>query len=112
MNYPTYTWQELNWHPAYDHRDFFEFCGNVTDQNADANITAVDTLLAKYTNGSAWTGLGGYAAYVKNVVVSSCESEDLIGTTECFSTQNRESSSPLSTFWLSPSIPSSTIPKP
>lgn len=38
---------------------------NVTDLNAPANITAVDTQLANYTNGSAWTGLGAYANYVK-----------------------------------------------
>ena len=95
MNYPTYTWQELNWHPAYDHRDFFEFCNNVTGYGntaeAKANATTVDMQLAKYTNGSAWTGLAGYAAYVKDVVVSSCESADLIDSTSCFSTQNRES---------------------
>ena len=88
MNYPTYTWQELNWYPAYDHRDFFDFCNNITDQNAPKNITAVDSLLSNYTNGEAWTGLGGYAEYVKNVVVSACPSEDLIDTTQCFSTQN------------------------
>lgn len=93
MNYPTNTWQELNWYPDYDSRDFFDFCNNVTDPNAPANITAVDMQLAKYTNGSAWTGLGGYAEYVKNVVVSTCDSEDLIDTTECFSTQNRKSAS-------------------
>ena len=81
--------QELNWYPAYDHRDFFDFCNNVTDQNAPANITAVDTQLSNYTNGQPWTGLGGYAEYVKNVVVSACPSEDLIDTTQCFSTQNK-----------------------
>lgn len=90
MNYPTNTWQELNWYPAYDPRDFFDFCNNVTDQNAPANITAVDTALSNYTNGEPWTGLGGYAEYVKNVVVSGCSSPDLIDTTTtgCFSTQN------------------------
>lgn len=88
MNYPTETWQELNWYPAYDHRDFFNFCNNVTDQNAPENITAVDSVLANYTNGQNWTGLGGYADYLKNVVVSACPSEDLIDTTQCFSTQN------------------------
>lgn len=88
MNYPTNTWQELNWYPKYDHRDFFDFCNNVTNINAPENITAVDTILSNYTNGEAWTGLGGYADYVKNVVVSMCPSEDLIDTTTCFSTQN------------------------
>ena len=90
MNYPTNTWQELNWYPVYDHIDFFNFCNNVTNMNAPANITAVDTALSNYTNGEPWTGLGGYADYVKNVVVPLCPSEDLIDTTTpgCFSTQN------------------------
>jgi hypothetical protein len=89
MNYPTNTWQELNWWPAYDAPDFFSFCNNVTDVDAPASITAVDTQLANYTNGSAWTGLGAYANYVKEVVVSTCASTDLIDTTSCFSTQNQ-----------------------
>ncbi|KIW15908.1 hypothetical protein PV08_05958 [Exophiala spinifera] len=90
MNYPTYTWQELNWYPAYDNPDFFDFCNNITDLNAPANITAVDTQLSNYTNGSAWTGLGAYANYVKEVILPTCPSADLIGTTTagCFSTQN------------------------
>ncbi len=88
MNYPTNTWQELNWNPAFDSPDFFQFCNNITDLNAAANITSVDMQLANYTNGSAWTGLGAYANYVKEVVVSTCESEDLINTTTCFGTQN------------------------
>lgn len=45
-------------------------------------------MLSNYTNGQNWTGLGGWADYLKNVVVSMCPSEDLIDTTECFSTQN------------------------
>ena len=80
--------QELNWYPAYDSRDFFDFCSNVTDQNAPENITAVDTVLSNYTDGQPWTGLGGYAEYVKNVLVAACPSEDLIDTTECYGTQN------------------------
>lgn len=90
MNYPTNTWQELNWSPAADNPDFFWFCNNITDLNASTNITSVDMQLAKYTNGSAWTGLGAYANYVKEVIVSTCDSEDLIDTTTCFSTQNSE----------------------
>ncbi|EXJ78531.1 hypothetical protein A1O1_08932 [Capronia coronata CBS 617.96] len=89
MNYPTNTWQELSWNEASDAPDFFAFCNNITDMNAPANITAVDMQLANYTNGSAWTGLGAYANYVKEVIVSTCPSEDLIGTTSCFSTQNQ-----------------------
>ncbi|KIW00140.1 uncharacterized protein PV09_08318 [Verruconis gallopava] len=88
MNYPTNTWQELNWYPEYDSEDFFWFCGNVTDDSAPAEIKATDYALSNYTNGEPWTGLGGYADYVKKVVVSACPSPDLIGTTECFSTQN------------------------
>lgn len=88
MNYPTNTWQELNWYPAYDHDDFWNFCNNVTQLNPPENISAVDSMLSNYTNGQNWTGLGGWADYLKNVVVSTCPSEDLIDTTECFSTQN------------------------
>jgi hypothetical protein len=88
MNYPTNTWQELNWSPAADSPDFFDFCNQVTDMNAPANITAVDMQLANYTNGSPWTGLGAYANYVKEVIVSTCPSEDQIDTPDCFSTQN------------------------
>ncbi|KAK7885404.1 hypothetical protein LTR67_010582 [Exophiala xenobiotica] len=91
MNYPTNTWQELNWYPDYDAPDFFAFCNNITDMNAPANITAVDMQLANYTNGSAWTGLGAYANYVKQVILPTCPSADLIDTTTtgCFSTQNQ-----------------------
>ena len=93
MNYPTNTWQELNWYPGYDHPDFFAFCNNITDMNAPANITAVDMQLANYTNGLTWTGLGAYANYVKQVILPTCPSADLIDTTTagCFSTQNRKS---------------------
>ncbi|KAL6244769.1 hypothetical protein RBB50_008297 [Rhinocladiella similis] len=91
MNYPTNTWQELNWYPGYDARDFFNFCNNITDLNAPASITSVDAQLSNYTNGSAWTGLGAYANYVKTVILPTCPSTDLIGTTTtgCFSTQNK-----------------------
>ena len=93
MNYPTNTWQELNWYPGYDARDFFNFCNNITDLNAPASITSVDAQLSNYTNGSAWTGLGAYANYVKTVILPTCPSTDLIGTTTtgCFSTQNSKS---------------------
>jgi hypothetical protein len=67
----------------------------VSDPNPPANISAVDWALAKYTNGEPWTGLGSYANYVQEVVVSICPSEDLIDTTECFSTQNES-------FWADP----------
>ncbi|TAQ91065.1 hypothetical protein B7494_g612 [Chlorociboria aeruginascens] len=72
MNYPTNTWQELSWVPEVGPRDFFYFCGNVTNVDAPANITAVDYALAKYTGGEPWTGLGGYADYVKKIVLPIC----------------------------------------
>ncbi|KIV95276.1 hypothetical protein PV10_02949 [Exophiala mesophila] len=87
MNYPTNTWQELNWYPEYDHPDFFWFCNNVTDPDAPVEITSVDSQLANYTDGEVWTGLGGYASYVKQVVVGPL-SADVIDTTAGFSTQN------------------------
>lgn len=91
MFYPTNTWQELNWYPPYDSRDFFYFCDSITNINQPANISAVDYALANYTNGEPWTGLGGYADYVKRVLVDACPSPDLLDTTECYSTQNRKS---------------------
>lgn len=87
MNYPGNTWQELNWYPDYDHPDFFWFCNNITDPDAPVEITSVDSQLANYTNGEDWTGLGGYASYVKQVVVGPY-SADVIDTTAGLSTQN------------------------
>lgn len=87
MNYPTGTWQELNWFPAYSSDDFWNFCSNVTNSNAPENITAVDKKLAKYTHGEAWTNLGNYANYIKEVIVPLCPSGD-IDNTSCFGTQN------------------------
>ena len=62
LNYPTNTWQELNWNPLYGSQDFFDFCSNVTNLNAPADVVAVDTALSQFTDGEAWTGLGGYAS--------------------------------------------------
>ncbi|KAL8748066.1 MAG: hypothetical protein Q9190_000151 [Brigantiaea leucoxantha] len=90
MNYPTETWQELNWYPAYDHEDIFQFFSNVTNLDAPENITAVDYALANYTNGEPWTNLGNYANYVKQVIVPLCESGD-INNSQCFGTQNGSS---------------------
>jgi hypothetical protein len=84
MNYPTYTWQELNWYPAYSAPDFFDFCSNVTNIDAPENITAVDTSLG----GEPWTNLGNYANYIKNAINPLCTSGD-IGSTSCFGTQNQ-----------------------
>jgi hypothetical protein len=87
MNYPTSTWQELNWYPDYNSPDFFEFCNNVTNIDAPANITAVDNILAKYTHGQSWTNLGNYATYFKKNFLPLCPSGD-IDSTSCFGTQN------------------------
>lgn len=89
MFYPTYTWQELNWNPAYTHTDFFDFCSNVTNIDAPANVTAVDSALAKYSGGKPWINLGNYAEYVKRVIVPLCEDGDINSSHPgCFSTQN------------------------
>ena len=85
--YPTYTWQEIYWNPKYGHEDFFDFCRNVTDGNAPANTTAVDSQLAKYTDGKAWKNLGNYAAYIKRVVLPLCPSGDY-NSAVCFGTQH------------------------
>jgi hypothetical protein len=89
MNYPTNTWQELNWSPS-NSDDFWNFCSNVTNINPPQNISSVDTALAKYSNGEAWTGLGGYADYVKNVLIPTCDSGRIDSTDSgCFGTQNQ-----------------------
>lgn len=88
MNYPTNTWQELNWYPAYSGPDFFDFCSNVTNADAPANVTAVDYALAKYTNGKPWTNLGNYANYFKEAFLPLCPSGDY-NSVSCFGTQNQ-----------------------
>ncbi|KAL6717533.1 hypothetical protein ACLMJK_005448 [Lecanora helva] len=88
MNYPTSTWQELNWNSSYGSRDFFDFCSNVTNIYAPANITAVDNALNEYSNGEAWTNLGNYAHYVKQTILPLCKGAP-IDSTSCFGTQNQ-----------------------
>ena len=87
MNYPINTWQELNWDSTYGSQDFFEFCNNVTNLDAPKNVTAVDTVLSKYSNGEPWTNLGNYAEYVKATLLPLCEGVP-IDSTSCFGTQN------------------------
>jgi hypothetical protein len=87
MNYPTNTWQELNWYSGYTTDDFFNFCSNVTNIFAPENVTSVDYILAEYTNGEPWTNLGNYANYVKNTLLPLCDGVD-IDSTACFGTQN------------------------
>lgn len=87
FEYPTATWQELIW---YDNESqFWEFCHAVTDLDAPENVTAVDTQLAKYTNGEAWTNLGNYAEYVKEIILPTCPSGNYAGG-ECFGQGNRK----------------------
>lgn len=89
MNYPTYTWQELNWYPAYNHDDFFNFCNNVTNIDAPESVTAVDYALAKYTHGEPWTNLGNYANYFKSQFLPLCSTGDYDSPLNgCFGTQN------------------------
>jgi len=85
--YPTATWQELNWNPAYSSPDFFEFCGNVTNINAPHDVTAVDYALSNYTNGEPWVNLGNYAEYFKKTFLPLCSSGNY-DSSECFGTQN------------------------
>ncbi|KAI0180215.1 peptidase S28 [Hypoxylon sp. FL1284] len=85
--YLSSTWQELNWDPAYGSRDFFYFCGNVTDINAPEEITEVDYMFANYTNGVPWVGLGSYANYVKTYTLPNCASGDY-NSLDCWGTQN------------------------
>ncbi|KAI0129489.1 extracelular serine carboxypeptidase-like protein [Xylariales sp. AK1849] len=85
--YSLATWQELNWDADYGANDFFEFCGNVTNIDAPDNITDVDYALANYTNGVPWSGLGGYADYIKRELLPVCSSGDY-NSNDCFGTQN------------------------
>lgn len=85
MFYPTNTWQELNWAPGHGSEDFYHFCSNVTNPSPPASIAAIDTQLSKYTHGERWTGLGGYASYIKAILLPQCESGDLASTDDgCF----------------------------
>lgn len=90
FDYPTETWQELIW--TDQQAQFWEFCTAVTDLDAPANVTAVDTQLAKYSNGTAWENLGNYANYIKEVILPTCPSGNYAGG-ECFGAGN-------GTFWL------------
>ncbi|KAI1661656.1 peptidase S28 [Daldinia decipiens] len=85
--YHSNTWQELNWNSTYGSRDFFYFCGNVSDIDAPEEITQVDNILANYTNGEPWTGLGNYANYVKRYTLPLCPSGDY-NSNDCWGTQN------------------------
>ncbi|KAI1393617.1 peptidase S28 [Hypoxylon trugodes] len=85
--YHSNTWQELNWNSTYGSRDFFYFCGNVSDIDAPAEISHVDWTLADYTNGEPWVGLGGYANYIKTYTLPLCPFGDY-NSNDCWGTQN------------------------
>jgi hypothetical protein len=87
--YPISTWQEINWSPKYDQRNFFDFCRNVTDINPPANNTQVDFVLSQYTGGVPWKNLGNYASFIKQVVLPLCTSGDY-NSASCFGTQHSE----------------------
>lgn len=88
LDYPTNTWQELLWDPSQGSRDFWDFCANVTNLDAPADITAIDYALANYTGGVPWTNLGNYANYVKNVLVEDYCTSTGQTVEQCYSTQN------------------------
>lgn len=88
FDYPTETWQELSWQD-WD-TTFWDFCAAVTDLDAEEDVTAVDEQMAKYTNGEAWTNLGNYANWIKEVILPTCSSGNYAGG-ECFGQGNGES---------------------
>jgi hypothetical protein len=67
-NYLSNTWQELNWNSTYGSRDFFYFCGNVSDIDPPKAVADVDYAMSKYTNGEPWVGLGGYAVRTRFLI--------------------------------------------
>ncbi|KAF2483542.1 extracelular serine carboxypeptidase [Neohortaea acidophila] len=90
--YPGCTYQELNWDASVDCPYFWEFCRNVTDLTASANITSVDYALSEATNGEPWINLGNYANYIKTAINPYCRHLPLNHTPHghdfCFGTQN------------------------
>ncbi|KAI1133010.1 extracelular serine carboxypeptidase-like protein [Nemania abortiva] len=86
--YLSSTWQELNWNSTYGSRDFFYFCGNVTNIDPPKEVAEVDYALSKYTNGEPWVGLGGYADYIKKYTLPLCTSGNY-NSHDCWGTQNQ-----------------------
>ena len=89
--YPTNTWQELNWYPPYGSNDFWDFCRNVSavpGHGYEAAWTQVDNQM-KAATGKDWTGLGGYAAYIKRVILPYCPTGTDLDSTTCFGSQNK-----------------------
>ncbi|KAI1267834.1 extracelular serine carboxypeptidase-like protein [Xylariaceae sp. FL1019] len=84
------TWQELNWNSTYGARDFFWFCGNITDIDAPREVTDADYALSNYTKGEPWVGLGGWGNYMKKYVLPvACPSGDY-NSFDCWGTQHPE----------------------
>ncbi|KAI8627431.1 extracelular serine carboxypeptidase-like protein [Xylariaceae sp. FL1651] len=86
--YLSNTWQELGWNSTFGHRDFFNFCGNITDIDAPKEIAEVDYALSNYTKGEPWVGLGGYANYVKTYTLPLCDTGNY-NSHDCWGTQNK-----------------------
>lgn len=84
--YPTKSYQELYWMSGPGHREFYDFCRNVTNLNPPAKVSQTDHELAAYTGGEQWTNLGNYAAYIKQFVLPLCASGDF-NSFACFGTQ-------------------------
>ncbi|KAK5629818.1 hypothetical protein RRF57_005533 [Xylaria bambusicola] len=82
--YLSNTWQELNWNSTYGSRDFFYFCGNITDIDAPKEIAEVDHSMSIYTHGEPWPGLGGYANYIKQHTLPLCSSGNY-NSNDCWS---------------------------
>ena len=91
LYYPTNTWQELNWYPAYGSDDFWDFCRNVSavpGYGYEAAWTQLDNQM-KAATGKDWTGLGGYTAYIKRVILPDCPAGIDLDSSACFGTQNK-----------------------
>ncbi|KAI0402622.1 extracelular serine carboxypeptidase-like protein [Xylaria palmicola] len=86
--YLSNTWQELNWNTSYGSRDFFYFCGNVSNIDAPREIAEVDYTMSHYTHGEPWVGLGGYTDYIKKHTLPLCRSGQY-NSPDCWGTQNR-----------------------
>ncbi|KAJ7028647.1 extracelular serine carboxypeptidase-like protein, partial [Mycena alexandri] len=93
MDYPTSTWQELNWDPNTGSDDFFLFCDAVT--SANSTFSNVDSQLSKYTGGATWKNLGNYANYIKTSIIPLCPAGVDLDSNECFGTHN-------ATAWANP----------
>lgn len=58
----------------------------MTSSKSSKNASSADWALSKYTDGEQWTGLGGWADYVKKVVLPLCPPGDSLDSNDCFGT--------------------------